>query len=840
MLRGVKLSFLPASIVLAVILLFLQPFSACAQSDNEVSPTADVSRAGVERLLQNLEDPQKLEELKQDLKLLLAAQENRDVIEDEEPLADAEGLVGQLLSLMSGHMQVISRVLYDAGQSTLEIPAFTMDLVEQSRDPEVLRSWGEMGGKVALVLGAGFLAFWLAQLLLRRPLRSLEDQEAYSRATRTAFLLGSTILELVPIIAFAAVAYAIMPLLDPVEGTRVVALTAVNAIAFAKLVLALARLVLVPGAPALRLVEMENETAQYLYIWVRRVVSLGIYGYFILEASLLLGMPASLYVSLQKLLGLIITLMAIILVMQNRSCVAKWLRGDPPPEEQDQLPESQLTEAMRRRMQTLAAFRRRLASFWHVLAIVIILGLFGTWALQIEGGLFFLARSLIVTGLIILITTYVLRANDRVQDYLFRISDELKAGHPELEARANRYLPLLKKTIRAVIYVLAVFSILNAWGLGTLGWLLSPQGLSIISQVLIILVILMVASLVWEFASIRIEKSMAMESECEDKRATSRKLTLLPLLRNVIMIAIILVAGMSVMSHLGINIAPLLAGAGVLGLAIGFGAQTLVRDVITGAFILLEDSMAVGDWVEAGGHAGTVEHLTVRTVSLRDLAGTLHVIPFGQVASVQNYNRDYGYAMIDAGVAFRENYGDVVHALQDVAAELKEDETWGPDIIGDLEIFGLNKITDSAVEVRVRIKTRPLCHFAIRRAFLERMKRVFDERGIEIPFQHHTIWFGQDKQGDATPMRVVHEARKSLPQKDKMVEPQPEQVPERKIEYFTESDASREVVKEKEQAEEEKAEEQRLSQEQLEQEQEQEKKGLEDFSDESSDKTKKS
>ncbi len=836
--RCTKLSGLIFSIVLAVFFLFLQPFSACAQSNTAASPSGDVSRAGVERLLQDLEDPQKLEELKEDLKILLAAQETREEDKPYEPLADAEGLLGQLLILMSGHMQEINRVLTDAGQSTLELPEIARDLVQQSRDPETLRTWGEMGGKVALVLVAGFLAFWLAKRLLRRPLKSLEDQEAYSRATRAAFLLGSTLLEIVPIIAFAAVAYAVLPLLDPADGTQVVALTAVNAIAFAKLVLALARLILVPGAPALRLFDIENETAKYLYIWVRRIVSLAIYGYFILEASLLLGLPASLYVSLQKLLGLIITLMAIILVLQNRSCVAEWLRGDPVQEDQDQSAQSQLTEAMRRRMQALAAFRRRLASFWHVLAIVIILGLFGTWALQIEGGLFFLARALVLTGIIILITTFILRLNDRGQNYLFRISDDLKAGHPELEARANRYLPLLKKTIRAVIYVLAVFSILNAWGLGTLGWLMSPQGFAIISQVVTILVILMIASLIWEFAAIRIEKSMALESESEDKRATSRKLTLLPLLKNVIMIAVILVAGMSVMAHLGINIAPLLAGAGVIGLAIGFGAQTLVRDVITGAFILLEDSMAVGDWVEAGGHAGTVEHLTVRTVSLRDLAGTLHVIPFGEVTTVQNYNRDYGYAMIDAGVAFRENYGEVVHALQDVAAELKEDETWGPDIIGDLEIFGLNKITDSAVEVRVRIKTRPLCHFAIRRAFLERMKRVFDERGIEIPFQHHTIWFGQDKQGDSRPMRVVHEARKSLPEKDKKEEPQPEQVPERKIEYFTESDASREVVKDKEQADEEKEEEERLRQEQLEQ--EQEKKAQDDLSDDSQDSSKKS
>ncbi len=807
MLNCKKLSGLFIPLILTFFFVFCLSVNVEAQPGQAVQGQ-HLSSSSIERLLQDLDDPQKLEALKKDLRILLAAQEPRI---DEDPLADAGGLLGEILTIMTGHMQEINKVLSEAGQSTQEVPAMFLDLAQQAKDPEVLTSWGEMAGKVALVLLVGFLAYWLAKRLLYRLRKTLEDQETYNKALRFVLLMGSTLLELIPIIAFGAAAYTLLPLLDPSSGTQVVTLAAVNAIVIVQVILALSRMVLVPGVPALRLLPLGNESAQYLYIWIRRITSITVYGYCILEASLLLGLPVSLYISMQKLLGLIVTLMAIVFILQNRSCVAGWLRGEETSAKEVPLPEGKTGQAMFRKMQSLGVLRRRLADFWHVLAIALILGMFLTWAMQIEGGLFFLARALIMTGIIIFITSFVLRLNDRGQDYLFKISDDLKAKHPELEARANRYLPLLKKTIKVIIYFLAIFSILNAWGLGTLGWLMSPQGVAIISQVFTILVIIAAAFLIWEFVSIRIEKSMALETEhAEDKRASSRKLTLLPLLSNVIRIGLVLVAGMSVMAHLGINIAPLLAGAGVIGLAIGFGAQTLVRDVITGAFILLEDSMAVGDWVEAGGHAGTVEHLTVRTVSLRDLAGTLHVIPFGEVTSVQNYNRDYGYAMIDAGVAFRENYGEVVIALQDVAAELKQDETWGPDIIGDLEIFGMNNITDSAVEIRVRLKTRPLCHFAIRRAFLERMKRIFDERGIEIPFQHHTIWFGESKHGDARPMRVVHEARQYLPQQTETGSPasKTDSEPEPKIEYYTESDASREVVREKEQAEEKEQEEQ--------------------------------
>ena len=250
---------------------------------------------------------------------------------------------------------------------------------------------------------------------------------------------------------------------------------------------------------------------------------------------------------------------------------------------------------------------------------------------------------------------------------------------------------------------------------------------------------------------------------------------------------------MSVLSHIGINIAPLLAGAGVVGLAVGFGAQTLVRDVITGAFILMEDSVSVGDWIEAGGYTGTVEHLTIRTLTLRDLTGAVFVIPFGEVTTVKNSNRDFGFALVDAGVAYREDYGEVVQALQDVATELRQDDIFGPDIIGELELFGLNNLGDSAVEVRVRLKTRPMRQFAVRRAFLERMKRIFDERGIEIPFPHQTIWFGEDKKGAAPPMRLLKTSQPATEAPQSIASESGKVLQETDIRYSSESEASKEV-----------------------------------------------
>jgi small conductance mechanosensitive channel len=164
------------------------------------------------------------------------------------------------------------------------------------------------------------------------------------------------------------------------------------------------------------------------------------------------------------------------------------------------------------------------------------------------------------------------------------------------------------------------------------------------------------------------------------------------------------------------------------------------------------------------------------------------------VTTVKNSNRDFGFALVDAGVAYREDYGEVVQALQDVATELQQDDTWGPDIIGDLELFGLNNLGDSAVEIRVRLKTRPMRQFAIRRAFLEKMKWIFDERGIEIPFPHQTIWFGEDKKGAAPPMRLLKASHPATSHQQAVASTPDKDHPEIEMTHFSESEASREVV----------------------------------------------
>ena len=206
--------------------------------------------------------------------------------------------------------------------------------------------------------------------------------------------------------------------------------------------------------------------------------------------------------------------------------------------------------------------------------------------------------------------------------------------------------------------------------------------------------------------------------------------TLLPLLRNAFRILLFLMVALIVLSELGINIAPLLAGAGVVGLAIGFGAQTLVKDVITGIFILAEDTVAVGDVVDLGGHVGVVEAMTLRSIRLRDHTGAVHTIPFSAVSTVMNMTRDFGYAVFDIGIAYSEDLDRVIDLLRNLGDEMRQDKDFAHDIREPTEVTGINRFADNAVIIRARLKTAPGKQWNVEREFNRRLKRLFEEHGI--------------------------------------------------------------------------------------------------------------
>jgi moderate conductance mechanosensitive channel len=239
-----------------------------------------------------------------------------------------------------------------------------------------------------------------------------------------------------------------------------------------------------------------------------------------------------------------------------------------------------------------------------------------------------------------------------------------------------------------------------------------------------------------------------------DDTQVRRAETLGRALRYAASVVILVLAGMLVLGELGVSMAPLLGAAGVVGIAIGFGAQSLVKDYFNGFFLLLENQLARGDVVELGGKAGQVEDLTLRYVKLRDYDGNVHFVPNGLVGTVTNMSHEFAYAVIDVGIAYREDVDMALAVMRKACESLRQDPAFAGRILAPFEVAGLDRLADSAVIVRGRFKVGPLQQWDVRRECLRRIKQHFDAAGIEIPFPHLTVYAGAARTGTAPPFIV--------------------------------------------------------------------------------------
>ncbi|GAB4323130.1 MAG: hypothetical protein Kow0074_15100 [Candidatus Zixiibacteriota bacterium] len=223
--------------------------------------------------------------------------------------------------------------------------------------------------------------------------------------------------------------------------------------------------------------------------------------------------------------------------------------------------------------------------------------------------------------------------------------------------------------------------------------------------------------------------------------AEKRVATLTGLLSTIARVGIWSIVAVVILTEVGVDIAPILTGAGIAGLAVGFGAQNLVRDVISGFFIVLENQIRVGDVAVINGTGGLVEQISFRTITLRDLSGVVHIFPNGTISTLANMTKTWSAAVLDIGVAYHHDTDQVVEIMREVYEDLRNDPEFGPKIIGDFEVFGVDSFGDNAVTIRARIKTQPIQQWAIGREYRRRLKHAFDARDITIPFPQRTLHF---------------------------------------------------------------------------------------------------
>ena len=603
-------------------------------------------------------------------------------------------------------------------------PAVQSWAKRQFTDPQSKERWTYFFIALAQVLIAGYAARAVVWRLLNRPRAWLEDRAPPSALAKLPFLAGRTLLDALPAAALAVAGYGVLALTDPAERVRLAALPIINAGVAIQLLLLLGAFFLSPASPGLRLLRVGDEAAARAMRQLKYIGAVGFYGWFFAGSAFVLGLPRPTYELTLKLVGATVALMALRRIFSWRRPVAELIRGDAAA-----------------RTGRLGTARRRLAEAWHLIAAIYVVVLCGVWLLEIKGGFTFLAQATLTSAAALSLAQALATALRRGFARPVRLSESLTERLPSLERRLDGYRPWLAQSAIAVVWIAAGFVALDAWGLGALDWLASPAGQRALGGALTIAAAVAAAAAAWEVVSLSIERALLPEGRDGARvERSSRVRTLLPLLRNAFLVLLVVFVGLFSLAEMGVNIAPLLAGAGVIGLAVGFGSQTLVKDVITGLFILIEDTIAVGDVVDVGGgHSGVVEAISIRTIRLRDTAGAVHTVPFSSVTIVRNMTKDFSFAVFDVQVGYDEDTDRVTEILQEIAAGMQADELWRPDILAPLEVMGLDRLADSGVVIRARFKTRPIRQWAVGREFNRRMKKRFDALGVGIPYPHMQV-----------------------------------------------------------------------------------------------------
>lgn len=360
-----------------------------------------------------------------------------------------------------------------------------------------------------------------------------------------------------------------------------------------------------------------------------------------------------------------------------------------------------------------------MATHWHHLGIAFVVLNVGARLFGARNG-GFLSQSLFSVAIIV-IALIVSAALGRFMDLRMTRRRKRPVGVRMQEVVVDRFGSMLFRLVRVALTVGAVIACLGLWGVDVIGWLGSREGGSVFQSIFSIISVILVAWGLWVVLDAWISDVLSPSTE---RQRSARVLTLLPLLRNIAFVALSALTIIGILSNLGINVAPLIAGAGVVGLAVGFGSQQLVQDVITGLFMLLEDTIAIGDVVDTGDRAGIVEGMTIRTVKIRDGDGALHSIPFSTIKALKNSSRGYGVYMPSVTLDVQADVEEAIKIFKDVGEEVRSNPAFASKIIAPLDVWGVDQVGLDGVVLKGAIRTMPLQQWGVGRE----INRVFKER----------------------------------------------------------------------------------------------------------------
>ncbi|GAB1719121.1 MAG: MscS Mechanosensitive ion channel [Nitrosospira sp.] len=766
---------------------------AAENSSAPAAPAITVTPAQARQALAILQDEKKRAELAETLNAIVLAMEMREGVEPgpappvpakpaeekgpEAPIELTEGgLVAQLFDSIGKRLDAIGDQARLTARTMLEIRTvgewWQYNLGDAERRAVVL---GELW-KVAAILGGALLADWLLRWALARSRGLVESRAAARQAAinrkkdevtasalpisspsaatvdsgssgppgtavrggnaadrhlsllrRFPFALAHWLLELVPLAGFVAVATI---LLNAFGGRAAVfysvTLPLIDAYSTTRIALSVVHLMVSPLGQGLRLIHISDGGAAYVNAWLRRIIIVAVFGSAIAEVALQTGAIPSTGIALSKLVGLVIHAMLLIMVFRSRKEVAEAIRGSDTANP------------------AMTGLRAAAASAWPFAATVFIVATWVLWSVGAEDGFqraleIFGWSAAVVVGAS-LVSIFALGWIDRafIADRENMQQQTNHAGQPgqarqEASAVQSPYHLLALRTVSLVIAISALIVLLQVWGVDTLSWFQAGSiGRRLAAALATIAVTCALAFAAWEALNMTLHRRIERWTAVGDTARAARLRTLVPMLRTTLLFAIGTVVLLAALDQLGISIGPLVAGASIIGVALGFGSQKLVQDFITGIFLLMENAIQVGDTITVADVSGTVEYLSIRTVRLRAGDGSLHVVPFSSVSTVTNTNRGFGNASIRVSVKADSDVDKVFAAIRSVGEEMRADAAFKNLILADADIWGVDQIDGATITVLGQIRTVDRGRWPVQRGFNRRILQRFREAGIQL------------------------------------------------------------------------------------------------------------
>jgi small-conductance mechanosensitive channel len=715
--------------VLGLILLCLAPPS-WAQAPAPAPPAAGagaappaipdpISKAAVRDLLSRLSDAEVRELLLQELdqKTEVQAPARRPSL--------AMRTQAALTAVRNRYIAMFARV-----PDLAEVPGFFFGTLIGERPAWIILP--VVGGLVA-VFGLGFFAEWGYRRLTAPVRLNIERAEPRSAGSRLGWLglrLGLDLFGLVVFALGSIVAFFILH--QGHEPVRLTAATILATILVVRAAILVARFVLAPHAERLRLFEVSTADASLLYRQLRLVAIAG--GLLIPLDDLLgeLGLEPVLSELVGTLGGWTFVAILITAIWRVRAPIAHLIGGDlmdRPPDTLD----------------PAGRVRHLLARAWHVPMTIYVLAIMLTVEVSSALG----ANEVALPALASLILVMLVPVLNAI---LVGVSDEFWAQRMAADDPATRtYARLSRRCLHVVMFLLALVAFGEVWDVSVFS-MASGSALAarLLDTTIELGLVLLLAYVSWEIVKTMIDRRLAEEGEMPASNhdaggegggpGASRLRTLLPLLRSFLAGTIIVMAVMIVLSSLGVNIGPLLAGAGVVGLAIGFGAQTLVRDIVSGVFFLVDDAFRLGEYIEVGETRGTVEKISIRSLRLRHHRGALHTVPFGEIAQLTNQSRDWVIMKLAFRVPYDTDLTKVKKIFKQIGAELAADPTIGPNLLQPFKSQGVLEVDDSALVVRGKFMAKPGEQFVIRREIFQRVQEKFEANGIQFARRQVSVY----------------------------------------------------------------------------------------------------